>query len=133
MSDQKLLPLAAFEWASVARYIIYISSIANLKEINSNHVVCFPLARMGPGKLLKQKEAVLLVLEGNKRNIERFVGEHKAELGCDELAVLRTLYMQYKGNAGVVREHIDITHTCLVEIELGILQSQEVDGDDSLF
>lgn len=133
MSDKKLLPVAAFEWASVARYITYVSSIANLKEINSNHVICFPLARMGPQKLLKQKEAVLLVLESNKKNIERFVGERRTELGCDELAVLRTLYMQYKGNAGVVLEHIDVIHTCLVEIELGILQSQEVDGDDSLF
>lgn len=133
MSEEKLLSLAVFEWASVARYIVYISSIAHLEEINSNHVISFPLARLGPDKLLKQKKGVLQALEDNKRHIERFVGEHRAELGDDELAVLRTLYLQYKGNAGVVREHIDIIRTCLVEIELGILQSQEVNDGDQLF
>lgn len=133
MSEKKLLKLADFEWASAARYIIYISSIANLKEINSNHVISFPLARMGPGKLLKQKESVLVALEGNKSSIERFVGEHKADLDPEELAVLRSLYMQYKGNAEIVRGHIGIIATCLVEIELGILQSQEVGSDDDLF
>lgn len=133
MSERKLLSLADFEWASAARYIIYISSVANLKEINSNHVVSFPLAKMGPEKLLSQKEAVLLALEGNKSSIERFVGEHRGDLAAEELAVLRSLYMQYKGNVEIVRGHIGIIGTCLVEIELGILQSQEVGSDDGLF
>jgi len=133
VSKKKLLALSDFEWASVARYIMYISSMADLKEINSNHVVSFPLARVGPDKLLKQKECVLLVLEANKRGIERFVGEHRLELDKDELAVLRTLYMQYKASAEVVKGHIDIIGTCLVEIELGVLQSVEVGDDEALF
>lgn len=133
MSSSKLLSLSDFEWASTARYIMYISSMTGLKEINSNHVISFPLGRLGPEKLLKQKENVLALLEANKASIERFVGERSAELDSDELAVLRSLYMQYKGNAETVRGHIDIVGTCLVEIELGILQSKEVDEDDESF
>lgn len=133
MSEKELLSLSDFEWASAARYIIYISGVANLKEINSSHVTSFPLANLGPDRLMKQKEGVLLVLEANKSSIERFVGEHEGDLAKEELAVLRSLYMQYKGNAEVVRGHIDIIGTCQVEIELGILQSQEVGPDGDLF
>ncbi len=133
MSDSKLLLLSDFEWASTARYIVYISSIARLKEINCNHVVSFPLGRLSPEKLLKQKGSVLFDLEANKTKIERFVGEHKADLDVNELAVLRSLYFQYKNNAETVRGHIDIVKTCIEEIEVGILQSKEVDADDELF
>ncbi len=133
MSSSKLLSLSDFEWASTARYIMYISSMAGLKEINSNHVMSFPLGRLGPDKLLTQKENVLSLLEANKAGIERFVGEHSGELDSDELAVLRSLYMQYKGNAETVRGHMDIIGTCLVEIELGVLQSEEATDEDALF
>lgn len=133
VSSKKLLNLCDFEWASTARYIIYISSIANLKEINSDHVICFPLGRIGPEKLLKQKVRALAVLEGNKANIEKFVGEHKGDLGSDEMAVLRSLYLQYKGNEEIVNNHIAVIGTVVAEIELGILQSKEEEGDDWLF
>ncbi len=133
MSNEKMLSLADFEWASTARYIVYISSIANLKEINSNHVISFPLGRLGPEKLLKQKERVLFVLEGNKVSIERFVGERRSELDENELAVLRSLYMQYKSNIETVKGHIEVIGTCMVEIELGILQSQEKEEDVTEF
>ncbi len=133
MSGVKVLSLSDFEWASAARYVMYISGVAGLKEINSNHVNSFPLGRLGPDKLLKQKECVLFVLEGNKSKIERFVGEYRNDLGREELAVLRSLYMQYKDNAEVVRGHIGVIGTCLVEVELGILQSQEVSDDEELF
>jgi hypothetical protein len=133
VAEKKLLSLSDFEWASAARYIVYISSIANLKEVVSNRVVSFPLGRVGPEKLLKQKGDVLLALEGNKSNIERFVGEHKDDLEEEELAVLRTLYLQYKSSAEVVRGHIAIIQTCIVESQLAILQSQEVGSDDELF
>lgn len=121
MREKKLLSLVDFEWASVARYIHYISSITGLKEINSNHVISFPLGRLGPHKLLKQKERVLLVLEENKRLVERFVGEHRDHLSDKELAVLRTLYMQYRSNVEMVEGHIDTIENCVVEAELFII------------
>lgn len=133
MLSKKLLSLSDFEWASTARYIVYISSVANLKEINSNHVISFPLGRLGPVKLLKQKENVLSILEGNRTSIERFVGEHRAELDDNDLAVLRSLYLQYKGNAETVKGHIDIIETCLVEVELDIFQSKEAGEDEAVF
>jgi len=125
--------LSDFEWASAAKYIIYISTAAGLKEINSNHVISFPLGRIGPDRLLKQKERVLVLLEANKRSIERFAGEHKQDLGEKELAILRSLYFQYKANAETVKEHIQAIGECMVAIELGILNSQRKGEDDALF
>lgn len=132
MSSSKLKPLSDFEWASVSRYISYISSIASLQEINSNHVISFPLSRVGPEKLLKQKGRVLIALEGNKASVERFVGEHRSELDDNELAVLRTLYMQYRDNIETVKAHIDFAETCIVELELTLLQARGV-SEDALF
>lgn len=133
MSGEKLLSLADFEWASAARYLVYISSVANLKEINSNHVISFPLGRLGPDKLLKQKERVLFLLEGNKSAIESFVGEHRNELVPNELVALRSLYVQYKGSIETVKSHIKIIKDCAVEIEFSFLRSGEADKDDALF
>ncbi len=127
--SNELKHLSDYEWAGVARYIMYISNAAGLREINSNHVISFPLARLGPDKLLKQKKRALLLLVANKAAIERFVGAFRAELDDDELAIMRSLYLQYKGNEETVREHIAVIETCIVEIEMGILQSKEVDDD----
>lgn len=133
MSDKKLLSLSDFEWASTARYIVYISSMANLKEINSSHVISFPLGKLGPDKLLKQKGSTLLLLKGNLSAIAAFVGERQHELDVNELAVLRTLYMQYKSSIATVTSHIKVIGSLLIEIELDVLQSQEVSKDDALF
>lgn len=129
MSNVKLKHLADFEWAGVARYIVYVSAASGLQEINSNHVNSFPLARLGPEALLKQKKRVLLILAGNRTGIERFVGRYKAELTRDELSVLRSLYFQYRDNEQTVRDHIGVVGQIIVEIEVGILQSKEIDND----
>ncbi len=134
MSDEgSLRCLADFEWASATQYIIYVSSAARLSEINSSHVVSFPLGRLGPEKLLKQKQRVLILLEGNKKNIERFVGERKSQLDENELAVLRSLYVQYKGNIETVKGHINYIEECEVELELALLKLQEKKEDDYPF
>lgn len=133
MSDKKLLSLSDFEWASTARYIVYISSMANLKEINSNHVISFPLGKLGPDKLMRRKDRTLSVLKGNLSSIAAFVGEHQHELGDTELAVLRSVYLQYKSNIETVTAHMEVIGTLLIEVELGIIQAQEVSDDDALF
>lgn len=130
MSDAKLLKLCDFEWASTARYIMYISAIAGLKEINSSHVISFSLARLGVDKLIKQKKAVLVLLEGNKRKIERFVGEHKDDLDGNEIAVLRSIYVQYSSSEVTVREHIDFAEQCMAEFEVARLDLQVEEKDD---
>lgn len=98
--------IADFEWASVGQYLVYISSAMELKEVSSRAVISFPLTRLGPEAVLKQKRKAAKVLEGNISALERFVGERKNELGPDELVVLRGLYVQYKCNIETVREHI---------------------------
>ncbi len=129
----QLKSLADFEWASATQYIIYVSSVARLSEINSSHVISFPLGRLGPEKLLKQKQRVLILLEGNKKSIEQFVGERKSQLDENELAVLRSLYVQYKGNIETVKGHIEYIGECVVELELSILKLQEKKDDDYPF
>lgn len=133
MSNGKLLTLSDFDWASAANYIIYISRVAGLREINSNHVISFPLARLGPEKVLKQKRRVLALLEENKASVERFAGEHKGDLGRKELAILRTLYLQYKASIETVTDHIDVIGIIVAEVELEILQFGEEDGNGELF
>lgn len=133
MSKSKLKKLSDFEWASACKYILYISAIAGLREINSSHVISFPLARLGPEKMLKQKRAALAVLEGNKSAIERFVGEHKSSLDDNELAVVRTLYLQYRDSAETVKGHIGFAEECVVELELALLQARENEADDFKF
>ncbi len=133
LDEGSLRSLADFEWASATQYIVYISSVAGLSEINSNHVISFPLARLGPEKLLKQKHRVLVLLKGNKRSIERFVGERKSQLDENELAVLRALYVQYKSNIETVEAHISFILECIAEVELSLLNSQEKTEDDFPF
>jgi hypothetical protein len=134
MSDaSQLRNLSDFEWASATQYISYISSVAGLAEINSNHVISFPLARIGPDKLLKQKRRVLILLEGNKKSIERLVGERKSDLDENELAILRSLYVQYKANIETVEAHISFILECIVEVELSLLKSREIEDDDYPF
>jgi len=133
VSSKKVLSVSDFEWASAAKYIIYISAIAGLEEINSNRVVSFPFGRIGPDKLLKQKERTLVVLEANKRAIERFVGEHKHDLGEKELTILRSLYFQYKTGEETVKGHIRAIGDYMVAIEMQVLRSEEEGEDADLF
>lgn len=133
MSSGRLLSLCDFEWASVATYIVYFSSVAGLAEVNSDHVISFPLGRLGPEMLLKRKERVLTVLEGNRASIERFVGDRRDDLSEDELAVIRTLYLQYKASIETVRGHIEIASVCLIDGQAGFSSSDEGEADDQLF
>jgi hypothetical protein len=133
VSGGKLLTLSDFDWASAASYIIYVSGVAGLREINSNHVISFPLARLGPVGLLKQKTRVLALLEGNRESVERFVGEYKVSLGKRELAILRTMYLQYKDNIQTVKGHIEVIGICVAEVELDLLRFGEGGEDETLF
>lgn len=108
MKNDKLKPLSAFEWASVSRYIIYISRAAQLQEINSNDVVSFPLARVGVEKVLVRKVRVLASLEYNQQRLECFVGLHKGDFEDNELSVIRSLYLQFNRSIETVNEHIGV-------------------------
>jgi len=128
----QLKPLSAFEWASVSQYIIYISSVARLVEVNSNDVVSFPLAKIGPKKLAARKERVLALLKSNEKQIERFAGARKEELGDSEMSVLRSMYLQFKRSAETVEEHLRIARL-YEEVSGAELFSVEEDEDDYPF
>lgn len=131
MNDvDQLKPLSAFEWASVSQYIVYVSSVAGLKELNSSDLISFPLARMGPMKLVARKVRALAALEGNKEQIERFVGRYEGELGDSEMSVLRSMYLQFKRSAEMVEEHIRVACLYLdVEVPEALFELEAIEDD----
>lgn len=135
MSDVGLLkPLSAFEWASVSRYIVYISSVAGLKEINTNHVISFSLTRLGVKGLVRQKERVLLQLRKNMGGLECFAEEHRGELEKEEISVLRSMYVQIRGSIAIVEGHIRMAERYANVVDDGLLLEGETEvTDEPLF
>ncbi len=125
--------MCEYEWASVAQYLVYISGAADLSEVSSDQVVSFPLARMGADRVVARKTRLLLLLENNVTRLERFVGAYKEELNENELAVLRTLYIQYQRNIETVNAHLKVARMYRDEVDgLPIFGVKEV-GDEPLF
>lgn len=122
--------IADFEWASVGQYLLYISSAVGLKEISSHAVISFPLTRLGPEAVLKQKRSVARVLEWNISALERFVIARKKELGKDELVVLRGLYIQYKCNLETVKEHARSAEFYRASVDVSLFDLAEEGGED---
>ena len=125
--------IADFEWASVGRYMAYISGVMELKEISSHRVVSFPLSRLGPVTVLKQKRATARTLQANICALEVFVGERKKELESEELVVLRGLYIQYKCNLDTVREHIRSAEFYRASVDVSMFEVVEEDEDEFPF
>ena len=111
MTDLKLIPISSFQWASVAQYMVYISGAAGLYEINTDHVICFPLVRLGAERLLNQKRKVLRLLNSNLQALERFAGAHKDDLEETEMSVIRGLYRQTKMWVELVEDHVKTAET----------------------
>lgn len=132
MGERKLIPISAFEWASVAQYIVYISGAAGLQGINSSHVLCLPLAKMGPEKLLARKMRVDFVLKSNLKGLEVFVGRFKDELEPGEISVIRGMYRQFKDNLETVNGHMKIIED-FARTEYTGLYDQEEEKDDLPF
>lgn len=101
-----LVSISSFQWASVAQYMVYISGAAGLYEINTDHVYCFPLARLGSERLVNQKRKVLGLLRSNIQSLEQFAGCHKDDLEETEMSVIRGLYRQTKMWIELVEGHI---------------------------
>lgn len=133
MLNDSSVSLSSFEWASVSQYLVYVSSAAGLEEINSNHVTSFPLARLGPGKVIRQKERVLAKLRWNQRHLERFVGARKDGLENSEKAVLRSMYLQYRRNIETVEDHLRIAGMYGESVVNSQFQESKEVEDDLLF
>ncbi len=132
MQERKLQPISAFEWASVAQYVVYINGAAGLKEVNSDHVLCLPLAKIGPEKLLARKMRVALVLKSNLRSIEGFVGRFEAELEANEISVIRGMYRQFRDNLETVAGHMELIED-FARTEYTGFYDQEEEKDDTPF
>lgn len=132
MQERKLQPISAFEWASVAQYIIYISGAAGLKEVNSGDVLCLPLAKIGPEKLLSRKMRVALVLKSNLRSLEGFVGRFEDELEDNEISVIRGMYRQLRDNLETVSGHMELIED-FARTEYTGFYDQEEEKDDTPF
>jgi hypothetical protein len=106
MTDRRLLSMADFEWASVCRYVVYISQYIGLAEINSSRVNSFAMSRDGYVKTIRRKKKTLGIVRLNMKLLERFVGKNRDGLDDEEMAVIRSMYRQYAANAETVSRHI---------------------------
>lgn len=118
MGDAKLLSISHFEWASVAQYIVYVSAVANLVEIDDSCVHSFRLSVYGPGGLVKRKTKMLSILEGNIARLERFVATFKESLEPVELVVIRGIYRSHMDCVSIVKRHIDIAKSQPIQASL---------------
>lgn len=104
MPKRKLSPLSTFEWASLSRYIHYISNAAGLIELGSDQVHSLRLSGVSSGVALARKKRTSDILQRNLRALEGFVGEYKEDLSDEEVSVIRSMYRQYQENASTVAE-----------------------------
>lgn len=132
MNDGKLLTISDFEWASVSRYLVYVSSVAGLVDVSSEHVHNFGLAKWGRSRLLAQKQRVLVIMTSNQKKLENFVGSRRDELREEEISVIRSIYVQTKRNIDTVKEHILIAESYRAA-GMGDLLQEKGDQDDALF
>jgi len=107
MSGKKLLSISDFEWASAAQYIVYISTLADLRETVVGDVFSFRFGKGGAQGLLGKKLKTLSLLQGNRRKLERLVGEKEKELGRNEIAVIRGMWQGISRSHEVVRVQAD--------------------------
>jgi len=133
MAERKLQPISAFGWASVAQYTVYISGVARLLEVNSDHVNSLPLARMTPQKLLSRKLRTQVILRSNLRALEVFVEKYKADLGLSELSVIRGFYRQYKDSLETVEGHMQIIENYARSSDKSMFEQTHEKSDDQPF
>lgn len=96
-----------YEWASVTRYIVAVSSIMALHEFNWSAVHSFPYAKMGSTKLKDQKRRYLGKVVENIETLKEYVSRNKAELGTSEMVVLRGMYEQLSASKFLLEDHIE--------------------------
>lgn len=106
MSSSETNSLSSYEWASAAQYIQYVSRVAGLEEINSDHINSFSLSRHGPDFLIARKNRTLASLLTNMVALEQFVTCVEGHRKSDELAIIRTMYVQFRRACEKVEEHI---------------------------
>jgi len=93
----------------------------------------FPLSKVGSGKLVGRKTRVLAQLEANLQRLEKFVGRYKEALEDAEMAVLRTIYLQYKRNIETVVEHLRVARLYQEAKDAGFFPVDEEVEDDLPF
>lgn len=122
--------LASFEWASVAQYLVYVSSASGMSEINFSHVISFPYAKLGGQSLKKRKVRLLALLRENMRCLQVFAGRLKDDLTPEELGVLRSLYKTYKLHCETVEKHLELIDR-LDKCEVRCSDSLKLEGEEN--
>lgn len=94
-----------YEWGSVGQYMRWVEHVLGLVDIDSSHVLSFPLGKLGVEKLVARKLRTEAVLRDNLEKISTFVQNHENELQESERVVLRTIYRQTLNWAKTCEEH----------------------------
>lgn len=109
--------ISDFPWASVGHYMARLEVSIGLECINHNHVISFPLGRLGPEKVIAQKERALGKIKRNMARLEAFVGKAKPLEG-DELVVLRSMYRTFASEAETCKRHIEVAKKIAANLAL---------------
>ncbi len=116
--EQRLVrKLADFEWASVGRYIQYVSVNANLMDINLASVHSFRIVDGNIKYLVTQKRALCWRLEENLRRLVTWVGAHADSLEVQEKEVLRSVYRDIGSALASTKEHLAVAERLLRDQE----------------
>lgn len=103
---KKLKTISDYEWASVARYIVYVSACAGLIEISSDAIYSFRIGQSGPASLVRRKKRARDCLTKNMELISEFVARNDDELQDDERGVIRGMYRTQAEGWSTVEGHI---------------------------
>jgi len=103
----RVMSIKDFEWAAAAQWIVWFASAAGVQEVGEVQINSFPLGRVGVDRLLKRKQKLQLVCDGNIAQIERFMGQWGKDVDSETLAVARAFYAQWKRYSETVKNHVD--------------------------
>lgn len=131
---QKVLcRMSDFEWASAARYMVWLEVNAGVKQVNYDRVYSFRIEGGGIAGLLASKKRLLSEAKGNMAAIEAFAGEHRESLRSEELVVLRSLYCTCKAAIGTLNEQLQRAEAMNGAQKEGLFGKEEEQENDTPF
>lgn len=102
-----VLHVCDFEYASYARYQVWLSSAIGLKEINEHHVYSVRVQNGDIQRLIERKQFTLEMVRYNMDLISKWVGRNKEQLHEEDLVCCRSVYRQHSVVKDVLMSQID--------------------------
>lgn len=117
MSDDKQV-LANLEFLTVAEFLHYVETEAQLQELSTSAIYSFQVVPRGLESLLTRKQTLLKKLEGNNQRLAEWVELHHPKGDAKEKAILRSLYYQTRISIQIVLRHIRVVERLIDQANL---------------